>query len=1269
MRTRAIESPQVADATVKVGLKGQYDISVPELRHIIEGDLEANREGQSGQARSLRDVIALADDIKSSLRDGLKVNEEDFELRKKVFGVNKLPGAKSVSFWELVVEAFQDFTLMLLLGSGVLSIVLGRTLSTDRTEDIEGAAILISVCICVLVSAVTNYQKEKKFQQLNTIKDDIQVRVVRDSKERSISTFDLLVGDVVMVETGDILPADGLLFQGDEIKVDESHLTGESDDVIKDPAEYPILMSGSKIMEGFGKMLVLAVGENCQQGIINKMILTGDQGEMEGGQVLSSGEIESTGSRPGGADTDALQGNALREDTVLVKKLEQLAKDIGNFGVGAAVAVLIINVCLYSWELVLAGSVPWSLTHLEEYLKFFITSITILVVAVPEGLPLAVTLALAFSVQQMLNDNNLVRHLDACETMGCATTICSDKTGTLTENNMKVVRLWSGQKNYKVRPSDTKQGPSCPLPGCWGETYGGVNGIANAWGTPNGSGGSNGYWMNGYTGAVENGAGASTSSIAYSSMDGYPLDQGEDDQVYGNFAYRGLQSWPSSRPGSPSDGDGRESVTSPSPAPAVVKVSAKKPQRIPQPMSLLSLSMDDESLLGRGPLPFISDTPGNSEEQPSLSPVIRELMVLNIALNSTASIQVNSVNGCVQSGNRTECALLEFATRLTGQVSPFERIELLRRQHHVLASFPFTSARKQMSVVVAGPAFQDRLSVRIFTKGASEIVLGECDAQLGPDGTILPLPDAEKRELMASFSKEGLRMLALAYRDHFIPHPALNGNQINLSAEAVESSLILIGLVGLEDPVRKEVPKAIEQCVRAGITVRMLTGDNVRTGAAIARQCGILPKNVELNLQPAEQEALMRKRLEEITRSDTSRRMTAETSGTHSHNNNGLPKGSIMTNVASRLTRLLQGSETSASTTASSLVLQRPDAVIPDPRMMVMEGATLRRLVTDSTGKLDEVAFYHLWPHLRVVARCTPSDKYLLVTALKRLRTKGLLHEVVAMTGDGTNDAPALSVADVGFAMNSGTSIAKDASDILLMDDNFTSIVSAVKWGRNVYASITKFLQFQLTANIVAVATACVGALVLRESPLSAVQMLWVNLIMDSLASLALATEPPTDDILDDRPVSSSAPLITPTVAKNIVGQAVYQLGVMYVLVFFGGEALGVDNEVKNTLVFNSFVMMQLFNQVNCRKVRDEPDIFSGLASHKLFLAILGAEAIMQVAIVQCGGKAFQTVPLNWSQWGICIGTGALTLLIRQGMRRLRVHDRRDLNKSRGTSS
>ncbi|KAL3161892.1 hypothetical protein ABBQ38_008979 [Trebouxia sp. C0009 RCD-2024] len=1041
------------------------------------------------EGASVANVFQLANALRTSLEFGLVTDATDLQIRATVFGSNTLPSKEETSFAELVKGALSDFTVLILLGSGIVSTILGVTVDTSDAGWIEGAAILVAVAVVVLVTAVNDYQKEKQFRELNKASEGGQVTVLRDGGVKDISIFDLLVGDVMLFETGDIVPADGIIITGNTIRVDESQLTGEADDVLKDANKDPLLLSGSKVLEGNGRALVIAVGPNSQAGII---------------AGLAQGPSQESG--------------GLRETTVLEAKLEKLAGLIGQIGLAAGLLAFGALASQFSWQKFVVEGQSWDWSYAPEYLRFLITSITILVVAIPEGLPLAVTIALAYSVKRMLKDNNLVRHLGAAETMGTATTICTDKTGTLTQNDMQVVRMWIGGSDFRA------------------------------------------------------------------------LDQ----------------------------------LQPPEP------VAADVWQDIP---------------LG-------------------LDPRVRDLLGNSVALNTTASVkQDEESNDFVRVGNRTECALLELCSKLGVEVGP------LQQSHQIVQVYPFSSDRKRMTSITfqTGASIEGMMCARLFTKGAAEQILELCTRRVRDDSGVALLGPDEKQQILDSFCEDGNRMLAIAYRDIFMPFQSnAEGQQWGgeeYAQDRVEKDLTLIAVVGIMDPLRPQVPASIQQCQRAGITVRMLTGDSTTTACAIAREAGILgPTDYPTLGLPDDLQHLSATK-SAYTSTDTLHSQDfgdaddrtasgsrASTSASASSSQDGA-SAALNTPVKAVLQAAPGHSNNGAGMASSSNSSDGSPAA--SDATLVLEGQQFRDFVVGPGGVIDKAAFNAVWPRLRVLARCSPTDKYTIVRALKADP-----EEIVAMTGDGTNDAPALRNADVGFAMMSGTSIAKDASDILLLDNNFSSVVDAVKWGRSVYAGITKFLQFQLTVNIVAVSTACIGAIALQESPLTAVQMLWLNLIMDSLASLALATEQPTDSMLDLPPYSARQSLLTPTVTKHIIGQSVFQLGVMYGLVFFGDQLFGVPSASSihgpsqhYTIVFNAFVLMQLFNQVNARKIYDEANVVSGITANKLFSAILTGEAILQVVIVQYGGKWFQTVPLTPVQWAACTGIGAVSLLVRAGLR------------------
>ncbi|XP_046896979.1 plasma membrane calcium-transporting ATPase 3a isoform X2 [Hypomesus transpacificus] len=1032
---------------MEINHAGDFGATLEDLRTLMElRGAEAIQKIQENYT----DTESLCQRLKTSPADGLSDNPADLEKRMQVFGQNFIPPKKPKTFLQLVWEALQDVTLIILEIAAIISLGLsfyqppgeesescGNVASGAEDEGeaeagwIEGAAILLSVICVVLVTAFNDWSKEKQFRGLQSrIEQEQRFAVVRNGTVIQIPVADMVVGDVAQVKYGDLLPADGILIQGNDLQIDESSLTGESDHVRKSVDKDPMLLSGTHVMEGSGKMLVTAVGVNSQTGIIFTLLGAGEEeeeekkdkkgkpdGTLENNQNKAKKQDEAVAmemqplkSAEGGEveEKEKKKTNVpKKEKSVLQGKLTKLAVQIGKAGLVMSAITVIILVVYFVIETFVVQGREWlpecTPVYVQYFVKFFIIGVTVLVVAVPEGLPLAVTISLAYSVKKMMKDNNLVRHLDACETMGNATAICSDKTGTLTTNRMTVVQAYTCDQHFN---------------------------------------------------------------------------------------------------------------------------------KVPDP------------------------------EQ--LNPMVLEMLVSSIAVNSayTSKIMPPDKEGGLpkQVGNKTECALLGFVLDLKRDYAPVrEQIP----EEKLYKVYTFNSVRKSMSTVVQLPDG----SFRLYSKGASEILLKKCTSILAAGGEKRNFRPRDRDEMVKKVIEpmacDGLRTICVAYRDL----PA--SPQPDWENEAdILTDLVCITVVGIEDPVRPEVPDAIKKCQRAGITVRMVTGDNISTARAIAAKCGIIQ---------------------------------------------------------------------------------------PGDDFLCIDGKDFNRLIRNEKGEVEQERMDKVWPKLRVLARSSPTDKHTLVKGIID-STVTEKRQVVAVTGDGTNDGPALKKADVGFAMGiAGTDVAKEASDIILTDDNFSSIVKAVMWGRNVYDSISKFLQFQLTVNVVAVTVAFTGACITQDSPLKAVQMLWVNLIMDTFASLALATEPPTEALLLRKPYGRNNPLISLTMMKNILGHGVYQLIIIFTLLFAGEKIFNIDSgrnaplhsppSEHYTIIFNTFVLMQLFNEINARKIHGERNVFDGIFSNPIFCSIVLGTFLMQFVIVQFGGKPFSCAPLNLEQWLWCLFVGLGELL------------------------
>ncbi|KAI9190864.1 uncharacterized protein BJ171DRAFT_481538 [Polychytrium aggregatum] len=981
---------------------------------------------------------------------GISADATELEHRRSTFKTNTLPSAPASTIWELLWDAVTDTTLLVLIAAAFVDLGVGiykvyaPPPHNEKYAYVDGLAILIAVVLLVLVNSINEYRKQGQFLKLSAAQSSLTlVKVIREGTIVHVPSVDLVVGDILAIETGDQIPADCLVVNGYNMLCDESSVTGESNAVDKRPwsgrptvqagATDPFLLSGTKVVDGVGHAVVLCVGEHSLQG-----------------KAMLELQVES-------------------EDTPLQVRLGTLATTISKYGLGAAIVYVVVQViCYFANGVGLKDQIAIA----NDVIEIIIQGITIVVIAVPEGLPVAVTLSLGFTTLRMLKDNNLVRHLSSCETMGNATTICSDKTGTLTMNRMKVV------KGILCRvPFESKS----------------INALKKI------------------------------------------FDDGPGKELHSRVLHIALRS---------------------------INVNTSAHYGI--------YATGDNQLLK-------NLTPGN-QTTPELV------------------------------GSKTEIALLNLTASLD-RPYPIDRDEAV-----VVEVVPFNSERKKMSTVVRvkrDTALEQYMEwpseilvnlkdgdagYMIYSKGAPELILEACKFYINEHGKVRLLDDAARAEFkkwIKSCSTEGLRSLGISFRpmgpSQFRPGEASTRNSLaNLGTITVhelhipdDSDMILLSIVGIEDPLRPEVPHAIQRCQNSGIIVRMVTGDNIETARHVARQCGILPPP-----QPSSP---------------------------------GSPPGSLMHYHG----------------------LGRDEQV-------VVEGRVFRTL--------DHEQMVEILPKLRVLARSTPSDKKLLVQKLKELG------ECVAVTGDGTNDAPALRAADVGFAMGvDGTDVAKLASDIILLDDNFTTLHHAVMWGRNVYDAVKKFLQFQLTINLTAVLITIVSSLnstFTKQSPtsvLTVVQLLWVNLIQDTFAALALATDEPTPDMLDRQPTRKDESMFSIDMYKLICSQALYQIVICLLLyqqavTWFGPSdgGLPVDQaeSLTSSIVFNTFVWMQIFNLINSRSLTNNLNVFQNMFKNYLFLMILSVSIIVQIIIMETGNTVFRVTQLTVAQWFITIGIGAGSLVV-----------------------
>ena len=868
---------------------------------------------------------------------------------RRLHGDNVLTPPAKEPLWRKFLAKLTDPLIIILLVAAALSIGIAFYeyfgLGHDATAFLEPVGILLAVVLATGLAFIFETKADREFDILNKVNDDEPVRVIRNGQSQQIPKRDVVAGDVVMIGTGDEIPADGTLIDAVALMVDESSLTGEpacaktTDSRDFDPeATFPSnrVMRGTKVMEGHGVFRAEAVGDRT-----------------ENGKVFQAAQID----------------NSIK--TPLDEQLERLGSLITKLGYAVAALVVVGRLGIYF------SNEPFEwISFITYLLQTVMPAVTLLVVSVPEGLPMAVTLSLAYSMRRMLKTNNLVRKLHACETMGATTVICTDKTGTLTQNRMRVA-----------------------------------------------------------------------------SMQFYPVE-------------------------------------------------------------------------------------GFTQQQ--CDALVREGM----AVNSTASLDLSRKDDPQPIGNPTEGALLLWL-----HDNGCDYLELKRRAERV-AELPFSTERKYMATAVVSAAEAGRRI--LYVKGAPEILLTMCD---------MPQQQRESiRATLAEYQNQAMRTLAFAFR------PLADGEQ-GITPEGISGRLAMLGIAAISDPVREEVPAAVTECRNAGIEVKIVTGDTTATAREIGRRIGLWTDDT-----------------------DTDRN------------------------------------------------------IITGPEFEALDERQLADRVMD----------------LKIIARARPMDKKRLVEALQAH------NQVVAVTGDGTNDAPALKAANVGLSMGDGTSVAKEASDITIIDNSFGSIARAVMWGRSLYLNIQRFILFQLTVNVAACLTVLFGAFTGTESPLTVTQMLWVNLILDTFAAMALASLPPSPQVMNAPPRDRSAFIITSHMKRRIISTGglffLLMMALLYLFRHADVESLlqpwhldfsspGHISPYELSLFFTLFVMLQFWNLFNARAFGTGRSAFH-MAHCDGFVFIALLILVGQYLIVTFGGTMFSVVPLKAADWGIVIAATSAVLWVGE-LRRL----------------
>ena len=849
------------------------------------------------------------------------LNPEQVEKSRSTYGTNSFVRQSHESLAKRIWDASTEPMLVMLIFAAIITLAVNitRYFTGGEYNFLECVGIFAAIALSVVITIITEGKSAKAFEALNKINEDTLIKVIRNGEPQLIAQKEIVVGDIIMIETGDKIVADGRLFSSNDLSVDESALTGESLPVKKD-AEFvcqkstPVaeranmLYSGCFVSAGNGQMLVTGVGNDTEFGQI--------------AQELSS--IEKT-------------------TTPLQEKLDKLGKQITVLGASAAAIVFAIEVL----QFVMNGQL-----NLDTVSDAFITSIVLIVAAVPEGLPTIVAVSLALNIIKMSKENALVKKMIACETIGCVNIICSDKTGTLTENRMTVQKIYTG-----------------------GEL------------------------------------------------------------------------------------------------------------------------IDPEQLKD-------------------------EMLLKNYCINSNANISEEDGSWSFI-GNPTEGSLLAAAAKAGVDYQE------LRQAADIVRVFPFSSQNKDMSTIV-----RENGKEILYVKGNPEKIISLC--------TGISEEEKEKNfHLMEEFQNKAGRLLAFAHKE-------LEGQYNDEEQDEVEQGLIYDGFVVISDPLSPDVYESIRNCRSAGIEVKMLTGDNIRTARAIANELHML-----------------------------------------------------------------------------------------DDDHIAVEAADIEKLTDE---ELKEAL-----KKIQVIARSTPLVKMRVV---KLLKEQG---NVVAVTGDGINDAPAIKHADVGIAMGiAGTDVTKEASDMVLLDDSFSTIIKAVQWGRGIYENFKRFIQFQLTVNVSSVVVVFCSILAGFSAPFTALELLWINIIMDGPPALTLGLEPIRPDLLKHKPTRRNENIISKKMLLRIFVNGIF-ISVIFMLQHFK-NFLGAAPEEEATVLFTLFVLFQLFNAFNCRELDDTP-MFKNLLKNKLMLGVFLLVLILQGIITQFGAAVFETVPLSAAMWGKMLLTAFTVIILNEGIK------------------